>query len=474
MSLSASEIAAVVKVLDGDLKGGVIRKAISPLEPDRIVLEVRTAGENHLLQVVVAAAACRLGRIDGMPRKASVPHPFAMLLRKVAEGRRIASVQQLGDDRVVEIALSGKSGSGALVCELTSRHANLFWVGDDGAIGGSFHPNRSSRRRLVPGQPYAPPSPRPDARDAARFSAGPELEREIERHYRREEERLSVEAEHNRLARALRTGRKRLEKLAANLDRDMGRALEADRLQNGAYLLQANLRRARRGMKRLEVTDFEGNPAVVDLDPALDPVENMERLFDRAKRLKRAVGKIDDRIAATRSDLRALGALADRLEGADAGGLGAVEEALEKRFPDLARRASRARGAEAQRLPFREFSIGAGRTARVGRSAADNDALTLRHAKPQDLWLHVRGRKGSHVIVPMGRGEDPTPGILIDAAHLAVRFSGAKNDDEVEVTYTRRKYVQKPRGAPPGSVRLLKEKTLFLKVDPARLKALLG
>ena len=74
----------------------------------------------------------------------------------------------------------------------------------------------------------------------------------------------------------------------------------------------------------------------------------------------------------------------------------------------------------------------------------------------------------------MGRGEDPTSEILIDAAHLAVRFSDARDDDDVEVTYTRRKYVQKPRGAPPGSVRLLKEKTLYLKVDPERLMKLLG
>ena len=57
---------------------------------------------------------------------------------------------------------------------------------------------------------------------------------------------------------------------------------------------------------------------------------------------------------------------------------------------------------------------------RVGKSAKDNDALTLRHAKPNDLWLHVRGMPGSHVLLRARAGEDPDRTTLKAAAAMSV------------------------------------------------------
>ena len=101
------------------------------------------------------------------------------------------------------------------------------------------------------------------------------------------------------------------------------------------------------------------------------------------------------------------------------------------------------------------------------------DLLTLRHTKPDDLWLHVRNAPGSHVTVPMGRKEDPHPALLVDAAHLAAHFSTLKGSADVEVIYTRRRYVQKQKGAAPGSVRLLREKCIVLRAEPDRIDRLL-
>jgi predicted ribosome quality control (RQC) complex YloA/Tae2 family protein len=74
----------------------------------------------------------------------------------------------------------------------------------------------------------------------------------------------------------------------------------------------------------------------------------------------------------------------------------------------------------------------------------------------------------------MGRLEEPSADILVDAAHLAMHFSEARGQTGVEIIYTRRRYVAKPRGAAPGSVRILKEKTLLLELEPERLARLLG
>ncbi|MBW2275924.1 MAG: NFACT family protein [Deltaproteobacteria bacterium] len=475
MSLSAAEIGKVVARCDAALKGGALRKVLSPSRPDRIVLEIRAGGDNHLLQLVVSATGSRIGRIAAKPKAAKQPHPFVMLLRGKAQGLRLVRLRQLGDDRALAIDLEGRERRGTLVCELTSRHANMFWIDDEDLIAGSFHINRSHKRRLVPGEPYTPPLPRSGSpAPAQRFPDGDDLEPRIEQHYAALEQQREVDARRVVVNRAARTATKRLERLLTNLEQDRARADEAERLRQQAFVLQANLGRVVRGMSELEASDFEGNPVRIVLDPALDLTANMQRLFERAKRLGRAAPRISERIDDARAWRDKVHGLAHTITGADAEQLEQILDELRSRFPDLVQRAVAKKRDRPERLPYREIPISAGRAARVGRSAADNDTLTLRFARPDDLWLHIRGRKGSHVVVPLGRGEEPTSDLLVDAAHLAAHYSDARGDTDVEISWTRRRYVQKPRGAPPGSVRVLKEKTIFLRVDQRRLARLLS
>ena len=126
----------------------------------------------------------------------------------------------------------------------------------------------------------------------------------------------------------------------------------------------------------------------------------------------------------------------------------------------------------AARLPYRKFTSSSGAAILVGRSARDNDALTFRVARGNDLWLHVRGAQGSHVVVP-GAGEAPDSRTLADAALLAAHFSSARGADGVEVAWTRCKYVRKPRDAAPGSVLISQEKALRVRLDEARMAELL-
>ncbi len=471
MSLTAGEIGLVAARWQDDLVGGIIRSALSPAESDRLVLELRTPGSNHYLQFVTDRFSSRIGRIARKPRSAPRPHPFVMLLRGHAIGAVIGAVRQINDDRVVAIDFHTR---GTLICELTSRHGNMFWIGPDGLIAGSFYSNRSHKRALVPGKSYVEPLRRAntDTRPS-RFEDDADIERRIEDYYLDRESDAALEKKRRVVTRMARTARRRLKRLLGNLDEDRARAQEADALRGRAFLIQANLGRVQRGDSQIEATDFEGNEVVVPLDPSIDAVSNMERLFKRSKRLGRATPRIRERHEEATGQLAQIDLLVERILGGTEDLLDEMQRDLEKRFPDLAAREAKKSGAAPERLPYRTVHIVAGKIARVGRSAADNDALTLRHAAPNDLWLHVRGRVGSHVVVPMGRGEDPTPDVLVDAAHLAVHFSQAKGEDDVEVTYTRRKYVRKPRGAAPGAVIVTREKTLMLRLDEARLKRLL-
>ncbi len=476
MSLSAEEIGRVVEILRRDLARAVVRKVISPDSPDRVALELRCPGANHILEIVTSPGATRLGRVPKKPRAADSPHPFVMLLRGELGGMVIDDISQIDGDRVVRIDFEARERNGALVCELTSRHANLFWLDASGRIAGSFYPNRSHKRKLVPGEQYEPPLPHPGRSGTAeaRFTDEDFLEGQIELHYSEWESKQILARAVARTRRLATKAARRQDKLLAKLDRDRARAEEGDALANLGQLLKANLHLAKRGVENLEVFDFEGRETTIPLDPRLGPVENMERLFSRSKRLRRAVPKIDERLSKIRADRNWIEELLGEIEDADLDRLAEIRKQIVGRFPNLKDRGGGRRNAQPERLPYREYSIATGRTARVGRSARDNDTLTLRFARPGDLWLHVRGRPGSHVVVPLGRSEDPTSELLIDAAHLAAHFSEARGDEDVEVVHTRRRYVQKPRGAAPGSVRLIKEKTIMLRVEEARLARLLN
>jgi len=111
----------------------------------------------------------------------------------------------------------------------------------------------------------------------------------------------------------------------------------------------------------------------------------------------------------------------------------------------------------------------------VGRTAAENDEITFRVAKGRDVWCHVRGRPGSHVVIRVPDENRPPPlETLLDAATLAVHHSRARGSTKIEVSHTARKNVRKPRGAPPGQVTMAGEKTLLVDPDPERLRRLLG
>ncbi len=92
----------------------------------------------------------------------------------------------------------------------------------------------------------------------------------------------------------------------------------------------------------------------------------------------------------------------------------------------------------------------------VGKGDAANDRLTFELGEPRDFWLHVAGPAGSHVLVrnPDDLAELPRP-VLEKAAALAAWHSKARGSrGKVEVHVCRVADVSKPRGSPPGQVRL--------------------
>jgi predicted ribosome quality control (RQC) complex YloA/Tae2 family protein len=101
----------------------------------------------------------------------------------------------------------------------------------------------------------------------------------------------------------------------------------------------------------------------------------------------------------------------------------------------------------------------------AGRTDSDNDQLSLKLARPDDWWFHVRGMPGSHVVLQTKSGQAPDRETLKRAAAIAAWHSKARGGGVVAVSGTQARFVTKPKGAKPGTVQIRKEQVF--KVRPA-------
>ncbi|MFI5305974.1 MAG: NFACT RNA binding domain-containing protein [Polyangiales bacterium] len=281
------------------------------------------------------------------------------------------------------------------------------------------------------------------------------------------------------LSRRLRARRRRFERRLSAIEGDIARVANAAELRRHASLLLTSLHGLPRGCTQVEVLDPEADPpahVTLQLDRRLSPGRQADAWFARARKLERGAAIGAERARLTRQELaRCDEALAEVEAAQSLEALRATAAADEPEAPRPNRKGkSKADKGKAERLPYRQFVGSGDRAILVGRGAADNDRLTRDHSRPHDLWLHARDDAGAHVIVPLERDEACSPELLCDAATLAAHFSQARGEDRVDVLYTPRRYVAKPRKAAPGLVRVTTEKVFRLRLEAPRLRRLLA
>jgi predicted ribosome quality control (RQC) complex YloA/Tae2 family protein len=249
-----------------------------------------------------------------------------------------------------------------------------------------------------------------------------------------------------------------------------------------AQLFVVKAAKAPRGAKALKAVDWStGEPQTIEmtLDPAKSAQEQVEALFKQARRFKAGLQVAQARLAEAESVRAKLAALSTALQDPDAI-LDAIETQARSAAPrDFRLNALSATGAgklsdgQGARPAYRTFVGASGRRILVGRGAAHNDELTLHVARPRDLWLHAKNIAGAHVVVRLDKGASCPPDALVEAAHLAAHFSDARGERIVEIAYTPRRYVRKPRGSAPGAVVVDREKVLILRKQDDLLHRLL-
>ncbi|MEG0325313.1 MAG: NFACT RNA binding domain-containing protein, partial [Cellulosilyticaceae bacterium] len=123
-------------------------------------------------------------------------------------------------------------------------------------------------------------------------------------------------------------------------------------------------------------------------------------------------------------------------------------------------------------MPYMHFKTSSGLDIYVGKNNYQNDALTMKFAKSNDIWLHIKDGPGSHVIVRTEHDKELDDINLIEAAMLAAYYSKGKFSSNVAIDYTARKNVKKVPGAKPGMVIYSNFKTLYVTPTEQFVKSL--
>lgn len=432
------------------------------------------AGEKRLLGAGIGPRVAGVGVLPRAPRiRAAAAHPLVAALRAHLVGHRVREIE-VGPAGIA-VTAGGEELSARLEM-VPGRRGEARVFGADGALILRWPPaaaeGEAETLALYPADPEAAGAALVEASDAAAAGAAKAA-----------------------LARAVRTRRAALERRAEAVRGDLARLGGVGQLQKIGRLLIAQGARIPRGAARATLEDWEEGGAEgaalleVTLDPALPAKVQAEAYFAKARRLQRGEAVMRRRLAETERALDAAAALEVEVAAAEARpealealaararalGVAGAGEATGAGGAGGAGGATGARAARpAARRPFHVFRSAAGHAIRVGRGGEDNDALTTKHARPQDLWLHAKGIAGAHVVVPLDRGASCPAELLVDAATLAAHFSDARGQAACEVSYLLRRHVRKPRGSAPGVVTFEREKVIVVRIEKDRLERLLG
>ena len=218
------------------------------------------------------------------------------------------------------------------------------------------------------------------------------------------------------------------------------------------------------------------NPINIKLDSSISPSQNAKVFFKKYKKLQNTVGIIQNQKELINTQIAYLTNILESIEKAN--NKDEVKELYDTIVKDLSLSDAPDFGINGENnnknhKPKNEISglptsyVIDGFTILVGKNNKQNDMLTCKIAKPNDLWFHTQDIHGSHVVLRLEKSIDKYDQSKIDSiiyrcATIAAYFSKARMSSNVPVDYTYIKYVKKPNGAKPGMVIFTNNRTLFV------------
>lgn len=457
---------------------------------DDVMLVLQPAGDASKVFVHVALGGPR-ARITTTKRRFArdrrVTGPGADLLLRELQDATLRAIEAAPGERRCTLQFDTGNGTRLLVVELFGARGLWLLCDDAGTALTMSRPVETAVRTLRRGDIYVPPPPTPNANKATseasptRF-AMPVLD-SIDAHFTA----LDLDKEQHNAEDSLRLlverGRKKSLHKVQGMHRQLDNVERSQQMRNTADLMLAYAHSVPRGATTMTAPSLDGEGAVtIELDPSKPVAMQATTLYDKARRLEEGRSMTEKRLAAAQVELDELQALTTLLETPSEANLSEAQVRLQalglmpKPQPSKASKPNQSGKKKTdEAVPFRRFTSREGYPIFVGRNNNQNDELTMRYANGNDLWLHVGGgRPGSHVVVRLPKLKTASLETLLDAATLAVYYSKSRGEPRIEVIYTFRKHIKKPKGLPAGAVVPVQTKSVTVHADPARLERLLA
>lgn len=548
MSFDGFFLHHIVEELRSELVNGRIQKINQPFEQE-LVLQIRSNRQSHRLLLSAHPVFGRIQLTQTTFENPAQPSTFIMVLRKYLQGALIESIEQVENDRIVEMTVSNKNEIGdhiqaTLIIEIMGKHSNILLVDKSSHkilevikhVGFS----QNSYRTLLPGSTYiAPPSTESlnpfTIKDEKLFEIlqtqeltaknlqslfqglGRDTANELERilvseklsafrnFFNQETKPCLTETSFSPVPFANQVGEP-FANLSDLLDTYYKDKAERDRVKQQASELirrvenelQKNRHKLKKQEKELLATDnaeefrqkgellttflhqvpndqdqvildnyYTNQPIMIALDKALTPNQNAQRYFKRYQKLKEAVKYLTDLIEETKATILYLESVETVLNQA---GLEEIAEIREELIQTgFIRRRQREKIQKRKKLE--QYLASDGKTIiYVGRNNLQNEELTFKMARKEELWFHAKDIPGSHVVI--SENLDPSDAVKTDAAELAAYFSQGRLSNLVQVDMIEVKKLNKPTGGKPGFVTYTGQKTLRVTPDSKKITSM--
>ena len=548
MSFDGFFLHHMVEELRTELLNGRIQKINQPFEQE-LVLQIRSNRKSHRLLLSAHPVFGRIQLTESTFENPAQPSTFIMVLRKYLQGAVIESIEQIENDRIVEITVSNKNEIGdhiqaTLIIEIMGKHSNILLVDKSSHkilevikhIGFS----QNSYRTLLPGATYiAPPSTealnpfmvkdeklfeilqtqeltaknlqnlfqglgRDTATELERqllndklatfrnffgqetnpcltdksFSCVP-LSTKIEGHfsslsqlldvyYKDKAERDRVKQQASELIRCVENELQKNRQKLKKQEKELLATENAEEFRQKGELLTTFLHQVPNDQDQVILENYYTNqPITIALDKALTPNQNAQRYFKRYQKLKEAVKYLTDLIEETKATILYLESVETVLNQA---GLDEIAEIREELIQTGFIRRRQREKIQKRQKPEQYLASDGKTIIYVGRNNLQNEELTFKMARKEELWFHAKDIPGSHVVI--SGNLNPTDEVKTDAAELAAYFSKGRLSNLVQVDMIEVKKLNKPTGGKPGFVTYTGQKTLRVTPDPEKIQSM--
>ena len=261
----------------------------------------------------------------------------------------------------------------------------------------------------------------------------------------------------------------------SKINEELIESAEREKYKIYADLLQANIHAIPKGASSIELSNFydpEQNLLEIPLDVTLSPAANAQKYYKKYAKLKAASSILKKQIEETQNEIFYLESVLVSLDlvndfyELDEIRSELIEHGYIKKPSGKKKMDTRKKTKPLHYLSSDGFDI------YVGKNNLQNEYLTTKFAKKDDLWFHAKNIPGSHVILKSKNSEIPESTIY-EAAYLAALFSKNNFETKVDVDYTKKVFVKKPKDTKYGFVNYDNFKTVVIDLntfDSTRLR----